>query len=161
MREQSEGGLSGGNSHSSGVIWSWFSFLWPPPEWAFALPYYPPSPNTKNGEGKELNPISTRHSTVRMSFLWQAQIHQMRNCLLSSREEASHSRQQAVTKFKRPLYRIGLVSQHGRSTSPCFIHQTHLSSFPGAAQEGDTLKGQCSQAVPTLATSLLRLLAQQ
>lgn len=113
MGEQGEGELPGGNSCSSGVIWS--SVFLPPAcsGVSICIALRSCQPKHKNqGEGKERNPVSTRHSRTRVSCLWQAQIDQTRNCLLCSGEEASHGRQRPVTKFKKPLCRVRLVSQH-------------------------------------------------
>lgn len=50
MREQGEGELPGGNSHSSGVIWSSVFLLLPPSGASVYVAYNPPNPNKKNQE---------------------------------------------------------------------------------------------------------------
>lgn len=91
MREQSEGELPGGNSCSSGVIWSSVFLPLAPSRASIHIALQSCQPKHKNqGEGKERNPVSTRHSRVRVSCLQQVQIYQTRNCVLSSGEEASH-----------------------------------------------------------------------
>lgn len=93
----------------------WFSFLCSSPEQAFTLPCDPASPNTKirgrGREGKERKPVSTRHSRMTVSCLWQAPIYQTWNCLLSPGEEAGHGRQ--VTSHQ--VQKASLLSCLGES----------------------------------------------